>query len=106
MFLALAIGIPVFLLFGGAMLAFAFNEPARDEDYAEAILGEPVSVVQPAEQVCFLGPVGWMAGSEKLSVEDLVACVEGHLRDEAEATKAFAEKPSARTLWSDRLPRA
>lgn len=96
MLIALAIGIPVFLIFGGALLALGFA--ASDEDEALGL------AEQPREQALFFGPMGWSAGKQAMSTEELVASIEAHLRQESRVASAFARDPSVRTLWLEDNP--
>jgi hypothetical protein len=99
MTLLLAIGIPVFLVFGGALLAFSFG--AGDE--SEEVRSEAVKEVeQPAARpLVFFQPVGWSRDLKAASVEEIVADIEQHLHRERQAAKAFAQDPSPETLWLD-----
>jgi hypothetical protein len=97
MILALAIGIPVFLIFGGALLALAFTGVYDEQDAArhEARPGEHSRLFIPS-------PAQPKAGPSRLTVEELITAVEGHLRDETAATQAFVQRPSVQSLWLDR----
>lgn len=97
MILALAIGIPVFLIFGGALLALAFTG-AYDEQDAVADEARPDN--QP--KLFFLSSARPSVIASKPTVEELITAVEGHLRNETAATQAFVRRPSVQSLWLDR----
>jgi len=101
MFIALAIGIPIFLLFGGALLALGFS--VSDEPEPEAAKAQ-TTVEQPGQRALFFGPMGWAAGAQDLTTEELIASIEDHLRQENRLASAFARDPSARTLWLEDRP--
>ena len=75
----LAIGIPVFLIFGGALLAFSF----RPEDEQETLEYETEAIT-----------------AEKLqpSTDELVSAIESHLREEQAAVEDFACNPDEESL--------
>ncbi len=98
MYLMLAIGIPVFLVFGGALLALAFSSGAEEEIRDAEI---PRAVEQQKAPSFFFRPVDLQADRPKVSVEELLAGIEAHLRRENKVTRAFADDPSPTTLWLD-----
>ena len=70
MILALAIGIPVFLIFGGALLALAFAGPGEQPEHLATV--DPPSS-QP--QMFFMQPSQGAASARKLSIEELIDAV-------------------------------
>lgn len=94
MWVALAIGIPVFLIFGGALLAFTVS-PEFEPDRAEQRVAPSAS----APQLLFWAPDAPPALFA--SPEDVVAHVEAHLLRDADAGQHFANDPSAEALWAD-----
>ena len=99
MYLMLAIGIPVFLIFGGALLAFAFSsgEPAQLQPTAERVAAE----TSKAHPLVFFQPVGWSSRMNEATIEEVVASIERHLRQEQQVAASFARDPSSPSLFID-----
>ena len=96
MTLMLAVGIPVLLIFGGALLAFSFSAEA---DAAEADAAQPRA--EAPSTLVFVEPVGWSSKMKESSVEEIVSSIETHLRKERRMARAFAEDPSSANLHLD-----
>lgn len=82
------------VVLGGAGLAFSFR--AEEEPPRAGAEQQPRVPVQ-----IFFQPTGWSRDLKQVSVDELVAGIEQHLRNERAAAAAFARDPSARTLWVD-----
>jgi hypothetical protein len=96
MTLMLAVGIPVFLIMGGALLAFAFAQSPEEEAPAQQAAAEAAEApTAEGKALVFFQPTGWSASAKPASVEDVVASIEAHLRAERKAAAAFVENPAA-----------
>lgn len=93
MLTAMLIGLGVMVLLGSASLAFTFNSEEAEPQT------EPVEATKPA--LVLFQPTGWTAKLDQVPVEDLVASIEDHLKQERAVAERFAADPSARTLWLD-----
>ena len=98
MYLMLAIGIPVFLVFGGALLALAFSSSAEEEARDAEM---PRTAKKLRAPTFFIRPAGQQAASPKVSADKVVSDIEAHLRQENKVAKAFADDPCPTTLWLD-----
>ena len=96
MYLMLAIGIPVFLVFGGALLALAFSPGSSQVHDAVAL-----RVTPEQEPMFFFNPVGEKDERAPVSADELVSSIEFHLRRENQAAREFAHNPSHETLWEE-----
>jgi len=101
-YLMLGIGIPVVVVFGGALLAFSFS--SGDSEYEQAEASRQAAAEIPAQEsrpLVFFQPMGWSANATRRSVDDIVADIETHLHKERQAASAFARNPSHNTLMVD-----
>ncbi|RME27710.1 MAG: hypothetical protein D6806_04235 [Deltaproteobacteria bacterium] len=94
MIIALAIGIPLFLVLGGALLALAFHGEEEEQrltlavrDRRGEVKSEPVMLVTPAK-----------ISARQPTLDELVAELEDHLKQELAQAERFANRPSAETL--------
>ena len=78
MSLMLLIGIPVFLIFGGALLAFGFHGEAQLIEAAR-----PATALESKPLVSFQ-PTGWTGTMKEATVEEIVASIEAHLKRKRE----------------------
>lgn len=100
-YLMLAVGIPVLLLFGGALLAFAVaHTPADSPVQPEPTVAEQTQPAAPAPLV-FFQPVGWTDTMQQATADEIVASIEAHLKAERRAAQSFVKDPSNQTLWVD-----
>ncbi|MCB9558297.1 MAG: hypothetical protein H6707_19425 [Deltaproteobacteria bacterium] len=86
----------VMVLFG--TVALAFSEPdERNEQPMTA--QQSVELEQPRPAMIFFQPTGWGRDGKERTVDEIVADIEAHLRQEREAARQFAKDPSASNLW-------
>ncbi len=83
MALMLMIGIPVFLVFGGALLAFAFQ--------GDGALGQPTqpSTSLESRPLISFQPTGWNKAMREASVEEIIASIEAQLQRKHEEAAQF-----------------
>jgi hypothetical protein len=81
MWLALSIGIPVFLVFGGLLLALAFHGPEEENKTGEVVAAtERPQETFPEWKLVVSGPAG--VKKEDMVFDQLVGQLEAHLREE------------------------
>ncbi|MBZ0272394.1 hypothetical protein K8I61_10180 [bacterium] len=93
------IGVPVLFLIVGTLAALSFaRSPGEETVQADVVRERILLAVQPNSSL--FAPSG-NAGREirELSLEELVAAVEEHVRQERQAAQEFSRNPSMRTLW-------
>lgn len=84
MTLMLLIGLPLFLVFGGALLAFGFAHQREPE--VQATVHQASEPPSPEHRpLVFFQPVGWTNRMREASVEEIVTSIEAHLRQEHQA---------------------
>ncbi|MCA9668026.1 MAG: hypothetical protein KC503_20650 [Myxococcales bacterium] len=94
MLTAMLIGLGVMVVLGSVSLAFTFDAEQPQERPPEALEA-------PKPTLVLFQPTGWTAKLDNVPLEDLVASIEDHLKQERAVAERFARDPSARTLWLD-----